>query len=423
LKKIIASSNPVTTNPFQSELNTVADNQLKQTILVLGYGGALVLILLVLAIASQKSDSLGQFLHCSRRGSFVTWVDFDIFFSKVHWTPAESTLPAQHSQTSFGGMMSLILILTVILVSIQLGISNLTPTFSSVVSIESPLWQPHGHYSLALTIFGVGLQNCGTGGFENDISVKCAEADWSGSKPAISFSYNSADGSCLATWTCPSCTLVSTSTTALRIIVANHAFSTHAQYKLTTPPFTTSASDVGSDSQIPLSVSGYIVSSDFSNLTAFQGGASVVTTTLTIFNVTLGSQQQRIAYQPTISSVVPGPVISADSFDISKQIGFEYRFELTQNSFSIVNIGRIGNVVNFVVLLITLAGSIVTGFSALLPQLEKRLNIATVWGAPALKGDAVRNWSEKISELELRLTKQFEAKLNHMIDQLQPNLI
>jgi hypothetical protein len=158
-------------------------------------------------------------------------------------------------------------------------------------------------------------------------------------------------------------------------------------------------------------VTGHVSSGDFSNLTAFQGGASVVTTLLTLFNVTFGSQQ-RIAYQPVVSNTLPGPIVTPESFDFSARAGFEYRFDLTRNSFSIVNIGQTSNIFNLIVLLLSLAGSIISGFTLLLPQLEKHLKIVTVWGAPAMKGDVVRNWADKISELEVRLllkSKQFDA--------------
>jgi hypothetical protein len=406
---------------------SIAAAQVKQTGLVLGFGSACVVILLSVAIASQKYDSVGRLLNC-RSGSTLTWVDMDFFFSEVHWTPADSTLPAQHRHTTFGGMVSMILIVTIVFVSIQLGTSNLSPTYSSSVSIEPPQWQPHGFYSLTVTIFGSGLQSC-VGSGNSDISIQWVPSHWTGSLPITQLSYDPSDGSCLVSWTCNPCQLVTVNTSPLRIIVSSNSFSTHAQYLLKTPPFTVSSTDSGSESQGPFSVSGYITSGDFTTPTAFQGDASVVTLLLTVFNVSLGSQQ-RIAFQPVVTNTERGKIITPQTFNLSTQTGFEYRFDLIANSFTLVNIGQTGNVFNLIVLLLSLAGSIISGFSILLPELEKRLKIVTIWGAPAMEGDVGRSWSDKISEIDVRLgsmaakAKQFdelETRFNQMSESIQSN--
>jgi hypothetical protein len=232
----IADSIPVTSNPFQNEIADTAAVQAQQTIFVLGGGGALIVLMLVLALASQKFDCMGTCLNC-RHSASLTWVDLDIFFARSHWTPAESTLPAQHRKTSFGGMLSLILIVTVAIVSVQLGTSNLAPTYSTSISIETPQWQPHGDFSLSVTMFGSGLGVCRSGVASSDISVQWTASDWSGPRPITQFVYNEFDGSCVATWTCKQCKLISTSTTSLRVVVSSTAFSTHAQYVIKSPAF------------------------------------------------------------------------------------------------------------------------------------------------------------------------------------------
>jgi hypothetical protein len=402
----ILNSVPITTNPFHSELAANSAYQKQLMIFVMGAGGAFVFVLLLIAILSQKSDIVGRLLNC-RPSSALTWVDLDVFFAKLHWTPSESTLPALHRKTSFGGMMSVIVMFTIVLVSIQLGISNLTPTYTSSVSIESPQWQPHGSYSLSLKMYGSGLEVCNVNA--SAASIRWTMSDWSGTAPVVQFNYNASDGSCIAMWRCDKCKLLSTTTTSLRVIVSSNAFSTHAAYLLSSPSFTKSATETGSaESQSLFSVSGVLSCGDSC---AFQGGASVVTTLLTVFNVLFGTDQ-RIAFQPVVGNILPGPAVTRANHDFSAVSGFEYRFDLTRNSISIVNIGQTSNIFNLVVLWLSVAGSIISGFSLLLPQLEKRLLISTVWGPTMVAGDLVRNWSDKISALEVQMllnSKQMTA--------------
>ncbi len=75
--------------------------------------------------------------------------------------------------------------------------------------------------------------------------------------------------------------------------------------------------------------------------------------------------------------------------------------------------GTAVSVANILVLIASLAGSLIGVFATLVPILEARLNIKTVWGAPIDKSDVLENLSERVaaSDMEIEDLKISAANL------------
>ena len=71
--------------------------------------------------------------------------------------------------------------------------------------------------------------------------------------------------------------------------------------------------------------------------------------------------------------------------------------------------GQVVSPFNLIVLLASLCGAIISAFNVLVPVLEMRLGIASVWGAPVGKADVVRNWADTVTEHEQTIVELVAA--------------
>jgi hypothetical protein len=330
-------------NPFEVEKEGNLATQRTTRTSVLSTGGVIIIGLLFMAVAAQKSDAVGRAVNCASSAS-LTWVKFDILFTTAHFCPIGGVV--QRRQTSFGGLMTLVCMTAIVLLAVQLGIDNLTPAFATSITSEPPPWDPHGTFRLVATVHGGGIGSCSTLR-DTVLQVKSTASDW-GVSALISTSWAdegaNGDGSCTITWQCASCAFVSPRAGTLSLVAPVRAWATYIEYAFDMPRMTSSALDANSVSD-PLPVfrlEGQLVAPGVTNNTALRGLAepTVVSLQLTNFMINL-TDITRITYQPAISNTQMGRVIKQDQFDFQSADGFQVDFLLSRNSFTIVKYGSL----------------------------------------------------------------------------------
>jgi hypothetical protein len=199
-----------------------------------------------MAVAAQKSDAVGRVVNCASGASF-SWVKFDLLFPQAHFCPMGGVV--QRRQTSFGGLMTLVCMMTILVLAVQLAIDNLTPAFATSITSESPPWDPHGTFRLTAIVHGGGFVSCSTLR-DSVLQIKSTASDW-GVGAMISTSWADAgptgDGTCTITWQCVSCVFVSPRAGTLSLIAPVRAWATFIEYTFDMPRLTTSALDANSD--------------------------------------------------------------------------------------------------------------------------------------------------------------------------------
>jgi hypothetical protein len=111
------------------------------------------------------------------------------------------------------------------------------------------------------------------------------------------------------------------------------------------------------------------------SLSALRGSATI-NLALTPYIVNASSAETKaVAFEPSMLGISYGNVTTFETFNFSTQDGFTLNFVLTRNTLSLVFTASSSAVVTFLVLLASVAGSMVGAFSMLVKQLEQVFEI------------------------------------------------
>jgi hypothetical protein len=111
------------------------------------------------------------------------------------------------------------------------------------------------------------------------------------------------------------------------------------------------------------------------SLSALRGSATI-NLALTPYIVNASSVETKaVAFEPSVLGISYGNVTTFETFNFSTQDGFTLNFVLTRNTLSLVFTASSSAVVTFLVLLASVAGSMVGAFSMLVKQLEQVFEI------------------------------------------------
>jgi hypothetical protein len=288
LTALAATRPSIKQSPMEAELANQANANTTLRALVLGGGGALVVLFLAFAIASQKVDAVGRLVNCSSDVGEVSnsetdagtkaastaiapvsktptpsdatiWVKLDVVFSSLHFVPPGGVKEVR--QTAFGGMMTLVFLVAILALSAQLAVDNLTMVYTTSIVATLPAWDPRGTYRVTARAHGIGLEACNG----NVLTLQAFDpTEWTASGGVISSAWSAtgsssslvggeADGSCTVVWTCKDCTLIKSSASTSTVILSapSRAWATYVEYTIEMPQLTSSATS-GEASSLPV---------------------------------------------------------------------------------------------------------------------------------------------------------------------------
>jgi len=386
------------TDPFANEMaNNAAYVNTVTTALYITMG---VLVLILTPIAIVLNRKLPKVTIESEKETGVH--TFDFFFAKAHETPQFGS--PRFFPTTLGGVFTVMTILVVIFLGCALIVQNsMIPAFVVTVSPQDPPFQATGTYSLSVTIYANFADNlanlcngntsdlylkAGSFGFPSVGSLSAvfssSSSDWSGAQ-SHSQAYSSSDGSCTLNWQCTSCELIpSTTTIALvstvpsilnyfSVSVTGPALSakgspntggsyTSTQWVFPTLPYTNSPRD-------------YVA---FSSRSAYPT-ILVALTNVVVTNAATGLT--RVTHQPSFGNIVRNPggkalinAISPINFNLNDPNFnmFAINIPLTVNSYTAVTTIQQLNIINLLVLIASLAGSVIGAFAGLFAVVESK---------------------------------------------------
>lgn len=330
-------------NPF-STTNVQNQNTITTTNIIVAFiFFPPIALILVLGIMAEKSSVLkAKLATCSGRLTGFDWSQLDLFFSEVHYAYLYKGKLTPIRQTGFGAAISISCIFAIVAVATILGISNVRyPIYSSSINPQAPPWQPAGVFQLTVRVLGGGISSCANGS-ANGFGIYHKSSDWSGTPTTAPNSFSATDGSCTLQWTCAGmCAMNAASAATLQLKSPPRAWASYVWYSLSTPVFASKTTAVDDFGTVPFQVSGGLYSpSDGTpqNFTAFRGsGATNISLTLTpmIVNNTNGVTSA-VAFEPSVTGVQPGDVTTRDAFNFNSADGFSVNFVLQRNTISLV---------------------------------------------------------------------------------------
>jgi hypothetical protein len=334
---LYAQAFKVVINPFVVETTAAKAAAAVQAAEILGSGGGLIFLMLILSILSQRIDFVGQLMSmcCTRnKASLLNWTNFDLLFGTNHPVPEGSAV--QNRVTTFGGMLTLTCITTVLVLSAQLAVTNLAPTYKTSISTEAPPWAPHGTFRLTVLMYGTCTNT------EIPSSNVCAATlrakrseDWSGTQNSTCSGVSATGDTCTLIWECNDCKYKAFDGSIVELRLPSRSWGSILQYQFEVPRFTSSADDATPPDQLPpFTVTGTILTPGFENATAMRGAVTQVPILLTPFTINQ-PLMTRVTYQPVQRAAAFGERTSLQTFDFLSTKTFGVDFVMKENSFTI----------------------------------------------------------------------------------------
>jgi hypothetical protein len=334
---LYAQAFKVVVNPFVIETTATKAAAAVQAAEILGSGGGLIFFMLILSILAQRVDFVGQLMSlcCTRvKANTLNWTNFDLLFGKNHPVPEGGAV--QNRVTAFGGMLTLTCIVSVLVLSAQLAVTNLAPTYRTSISTEAPLWSPRGTFRLTVLMYGTCTNT------EVPASNECAATlqaqrttDWLGTLNSTCTGLSSTGDMCTLIWECNDCKYAAFDSARIQLRLPARSWGSILQYQFEVPRFTSSANDATpADALPPFTVTGTILTPGFENATALRGSITQVPILLTAFTIEQPSMT-RVTYQPVQRSAALGERTSLQTFDYLSAKTFGVDFVMKENSFTI----------------------------------------------------------------------------------------
>ncbi len=334
---LYAQAFKVVINPFVVETTAAKAAAAVQAAEILGSGGGLIFLMLILSILAQRVDVVGQLMSmcCTRnKASSLNWTKFDLLFGTNHPVPEGGAV--QNRVTAFGGMLTLTCITTVLVLSAQLAVTNLAPTYKTSISTEAPPWAPRGTFRLTVLMYGTCTNT------EVPASNVCAATlqaqssnDWSGTLNSTCTGLSATGDMCTLIWECNDCKYTAFDDARVQLRLPSRSWGSILQYQFEVPRFTSSADDATpADALPPFTVTGTILTPGFENATAMRGLVTQVPILLTPFTI-VQPAMTRVTYQPVQRSVAFGERTSLQTFDFYSTKTFAVDFVMKENSFTI----------------------------------------------------------------------------------------
>ncbi len=352
--------------------------------LVLSAFTPIVLLIIGLGVASEKVPLVKKLVsaHCA----IFEWSRLDVLFGDLHYRTDDRAMVFK--KTAFGAAMSIATFVAFVGVGIALGVNSIMfPVYASSVSPQPPPWQPHGVYQLVVTVFGGGgmVDQCSTStlnGTDNSFRInELNAADWSVAPTRVDNVHNPRDGSCTLTWRCDKrCSMLAITSATLRLSSPPRSWASYVSFKMSTPLFASNSTPLPEFGSAPFQFerSFYAPPGADQGANSFSAlrGSATINIALTPYIVNASSSETKaVAFEPSLLGISFGNVTSFETFDFSRPDGFTLDFVLTRNTFSLVYTASSSAIVTFLVLLASVAGSVVGVFTVLVKRLEFMFDI------------------------------------------------
>jgi hypothetical protein len=413
-------------NPFPVEFDAAKQTLSSLKVSVYIVLGVVFALFMAWAVRFKSSGGTGD---CSIKGKTVQLKMLDLFFAAKHATPENTSSKA--FSTPLGGIFSLMTIFLVVGLAYLLSVQNTAlPEQTSSITTTGIPFEPVGTYKLEVIVYGNGFDFASTCRSNITLLPKLM-SDWTGTMPTVPNVFDPSASTCTLTWLCTNCK-ISSSFSSPRFTLSSNLVSWAAgfQYTLYTPAL---LAEGGTDNGPAFSVNNVlfpVATNALSTYQAFrynqgctgscavQGSvAPVISLQLTGFVVndtTKNPAVVRATYQPSVATIDTASALTIESYTqygagagacspsfiggcgaagsagvvLSSSLpglglyrplpggfptnrGFQLELVLSRNSVSLITTLVNADAFNLVVLIASLAGSVISGIAALFTQVEK----------------------------------------------------
>jgi hypothetical protein len=371
-------------NPFSATNAQNQDAILSIGKIVLGVFVPIVVLIIALGVAGEKFPRVRHAIAtCGGRCTRFEWHRLDILFGDIH--NRVHGHPMVYKMTSFGAAMSIAACFAFVCAGIVLGVNSVTfPVYASSVSPQPAPWSPSGVFQLVVTVIGGGgIDQCAAGPANGFGIFESRGADWSVAPSRVPNLYNPSDGSCTLTWRCDGgCELLAVAPSTLQLRAPSHSWASFVAFAISTPLFASKTGAILEFGSAPFQYERAFYApspagqAGNASLPALRGVATI-NLALTSYVVNSSSTAVKaVAFEPSLLGMSLDSVMTAETFDFNQTAdGFSVDFVLSRNTLSFVFTASSSTVVTFLVLLSSVAGTMVGIFSVLVKQLENIFGI------------------------------------------------